>query len=153
MARDDKPLDLNALKVDPKLWMRLVVQDKENDAMHRVFQGTENPFEKKPKESMDRLQSLAASGKLFVREHGRSRHFRKLELDGENLKRGTLHEQEMDVLASDPVMGLLMRLTRGYFKWMGLEKLSNWVDKKVKKRESMLEQDALYKEEYKSLTK
>ena len=153
MARDDKPLDLNALKVDPKLWMRLVVQDKENDAMHRVFQGTENPFEKKPKESMDRLQSLAASGKLFVREHGRSRHFRKLEQDGENLKRGTLHEQEMDVLASDPVMGLLMRLTRGYFKWLGLEKLSNWVDKKVKKREAMLEQDALYKEEYKSLTK
>ena len=111
MAKDDKLLDLNSLKVDPKLWMRLVVQDKENDAMHRVFQGTENPFEKNPNESMERLQNLAASGKLFVRERGRSRHFRKLEQDGENLKQGDLHEQRMDVLASDPVMGLMMRLT------------------------------------------
>lgn len=153
MAKDDKLLDLNSLKVDPKLWMRLVVQDKENDAMHRVFQGTENPFEKNPNESMERLQNLAASGKLFVRERGRSRHFRKLEQDGENLKQGDLYEQRMDVLASDPVMGLMMRLTRGYFKWLGLDSLSNWVDKKVKKRESLLEQDALYKEEYKSLTK
>ena len=153
MAKDEKSLDLETLKVDPRLWMRIAVQEEEGGALHRVFKGTENPFAKNPEEAMGRLQTLASSGKLYVRENARSGHFRKVQQDGENLKLGDVHEQKMTALASDPVLGLLMWASRGYFKWLGLESISNWFDKKLKNREALLEQDALYKEEYKSLTK
>lgn len=153
MANDDKSLDLASLKVDPRLWMRIAVQEEEGGALHRVFKGTENPFAKNPEEAIGRLQTLASSGKLYVRENARSGHFRKVQQDGENLKLGDVYEQKMTALASDPVLGLLMWASRGYFKWLGLESLSNWFDKKLKNREALLEQDALYKEEYKSLTK
>jgi hypothetical protein len=88
MADTKQSFQLEDLKVDPRMWMRLSMPVGKRKNMGNVFSTKGNPFNEKDNAAMERVRKLAAEGKLFVREEGRSRHFRKVELDGETLKLG-----------------------------------------------------------------
>lgn len=153
MPDDRQKFDIEKLKVDPRMWQRLAMPSENGDTLENVFKDKENPFGKNSKDAMDRVQTLAAEGKLYLREHGRSRHFHKVEKTENNLKLGEQHEMKLSNRTSDPILGGLMWLSRGYFKWIGLEKISNWFDRRLKQRSEIKELNNRYKEEYKDLTK
>ena len=46
MPKDDRKIDLDNLKVDPRLWMRLAMPLDDGNVLGNVFHGKENPFEK-----------------------------------------------------------------------------------------------------------
>ena len=153
MPNNDQTLDLEKLKTDPKMWMRLATPLDGSNVLKHVFSGTENPFEKNSEAAMEKLRKLAAEGQLYMREFGRSQHFQKVEPEGEKLKLGQQHEMKVSRSYSDPVLGGLMYASRAYFKWIGLESVSKWFDKRLERRNALIEKDKQYDEEYKSLTK
>ena len=153
MPNNEQGFDLERLKTDPQMWMRLAMLSKNGDYLENVFKDKENPFEKNDQAAVETLQKLAAEGKLYLRERGRSRHFQKVERDGDKLKLGAQHEMELSNNTGDLVYGGLMRLSRSYFKWIGLEGISNWFDKRLTRRSELQELETRYKEEYKSFTK
>jgi hypothetical protein len=153
MPNNEREFNLEKLKVDPRMWMRLAMPSKNGDSLESVFKDKENPFDKNSKAAMETVQRLASEGKLYVREFGRSRHFHKVEMDGDSLKLGKQHEMKISNRNTDPVLGALMWMSRGYFKWLGFDGISNWFDKRVQRRAEIKELDNRYKEEYQSLTK
>ena len=153
MPNNEREFNLEKLKVDPRMWMRLAMPSKNGDSLESVFKDKENPFDKNSKAAMETVQRLASEGKLYVREFGRSRHFHKVEMDGDSLKLGKQHEMKISNRNTDPVLGALMWMSRGYFKWLGFDGISNWFDKRVQRRAEIKELDKRYKEEYRSLTK
>lgn len=153
MPNNEREFNLEKLKVDPRMWMRLAMPSKNGDSLESVFKDKDNPFDKNSKAAMETVQRLASEGKLYVREFGRSRHFHKVEMDGDSLKLGKQHEMKISNRNTDPVLGALMWMSRGYFKWLGFNGISNWFDKRVQRRAEIKELDKRYKEEYRSLTK
>ena len=95
MADTQKSFDLELLKTDSRLWKRLSTPVGRGRTLGNVFNEKENPFEKDGYAAMELAKRLAAEGKLFIREDGRSRHYRKVEMDGEKMKLG---KQTMCVL-------------------------------------------------------
>lgn len=151
MADTKQSFQLEDLKVDPRMWMRLSMPVGKGKNLGNVFSTKGNPFHEKDNAAMERVRKLAAEGKLFMREEGRSRHFRKVELDGETLKLGEKFEASPD-RNSDPVYGLLMRTSRAYFKWLGLDGISGWFGKRAENYDAVQARSNRYKEEYKALS-
>lgn len=153
MPTVEQGFSLEKLKSDPKMWMRLAMPSKNGNSLESVFKGKENPLEKNDQAAVETIQKLAAEGKLYLRDFGRSRHFHKVEKDGEKLKLGNQQEMKFSNSTADPVLGGLMWLSRAWFKWIGLNGISNWFDKRLKHRAELQELNSRYKEEYSSLTK
>lgn len=151
MADTQKSFDLESLKTDSRLWKRLATPVGRGRTLGNVFHEKENPFEKDGYAAMEMAKKLAAEGKLFVREDGRSRHYRKVEMDGEKMKLGDTIEARTD-LGGDIVYSGLIRAGRAYFKWLGWESLSNWFDKRVQNYDAVQSRKNTYKEEYKNLS-
>lgn len=149
----DQDVTLEKLKNDPQIWMRLATPSSDGDVLRSVFSEEEKPFEKNSAAAMEKIQKLAADGKLYLREFGRSKHFREVKIEGENLKLGDLQEQKLRNVDTDPVLGLLMRFSRRYFNWIGFDGISGWFDKRIKRREALVELDDQYKKEYDTLSK
>ena len=152
MPNEEKDLELEKLKGDPNMWMRLTTPLDGSNVLGNVFKDKENPFEKDGKNAWKKIQKLAAQGKLYVREKGRSRHFREVKLEGDKLKLGKQQEMKYSNRNTDPILGALMWMSRGYFKWLGLDGISNWFDKRLKQREAINKLQEQYKVEYKALT-
>ena len=153
MPNNQQGFDLKALKTDPKMWMRLAMPSKNGKYLENVFKDKENPFEKNNQAAVETLEKLAAEGKLYLRDFGRSRHFQKVEKGDDGLKLGAQHEIKLSNSTAGFGLSVLMRLSRAYFKWIGLERISNWFDGRLKRRAELNELNSRYKEEYKSLTK
>lgn len=151
MANSNETFDLKKLKADPELWKRLATPNGEDNTLGAVFEGEDNPFEKDSDAAIKKVQRLASEGKLYVREYGRATHYKKVEVDGDKLKLEGTYKQEIG--GSDPAMGLLMRLSRAYFKWIGFDKISGWFDKRLKARDERIKKRAEYKAKYKKLSK
>lgn len=153
MADNQKSFDLEKLKTDPGLWKRLATPFEGSDKMGNVFLEKENPFiAASAAAAMEKVRKLAEEGKLYVREFGRSRHFQKVEKDGEHVKLG----EQVDAKTAgpyDPALGLLHRLSQRYFRRFGMEKIANWFGKRVEKYDAYLELDKQYKREYDSMSK
>ena len=133
------------------MWMRLATPVDDSGVLGNVFHGNENPLAKGDTAAMKRVQELAKEGKLYLRDNARSRHFRKVELDGDQLKLGEQHEAKFSNRKTGFVLSLLDRLSRRYFRWWGLDSLANIFDRRIQKRNARIEEDKRYKEEYKSL--
>ena len=153
MPNNQQGFDLKALKTDPQMWMRLAMPSKNGEYLENVFKDKENPFEKNNQAAVETLEKLAAEGKLYLRDFGRSRHFHKVEKTGEELKLGAQHEIKLSNSTAGFGLSVLMRMSRAYFKWIGLDGISNWFDGRLKRRSEIKELNNRYKEEYKSLTK
>ena len=153
MPNNQQGFDWKALKTDPKMWMRLAMPSKNGKYLENVFKDKENPFEKNNQAAVETLEKLAAEGKLYLRDFGRSRHFQKVEKGDDGLKLGAQHEIKLSNSTAGFGLSVLMRLSRAYFKWIGLERISNWFDGRLKRRAELNELNSRYKEEYKSLTK
>lgn len=154
MPPEEQGLDLEQLKVDPRVWQRLATPLDGSNVLGNVFvDEKENPFQKDPKGSMEKIQSLAAAGKLYLRDLGRSRHFHKVEKDGDNLKLGQKHEMKLSNRNIDLPLSILMWATGKYLRSWGLESIPNWFDKKREERAAINKMEAQYKEEYKGFTK
>ena len=151
MADTQKSFDLELLKTDSRLWKRLSTPVGRGRTLGNVFNEKENPFEKDGYAAMEMVKRLAAEGKLFVREDGRSRHYRKVEMDGEKMNLSNTFEAKTD-LGGDPIYSGLMRASRAYFKWLGWDSLSNWFDKRVQTYDAVQARKKTYKEEYKNLS-
>ena len=65
MPNVEKDLELEKLKGDPNMWMRLTMLSEDGTTMKSVFTDKENPFIKNSAGAMDKIQSLA---KLPTRE-------------------------------------------------------------------------------------
>ena len=152
MPNNQQGFDVNALKTDPKMWMRLAMPSKNGEYLENVFKDKENPFEKNTQAAVETIEKLAAEGKLYLREFGRSRHFQKVEKGDDGLKLGAQHEIKLSNSTADFGLSVLMRMSRAYFKWIGLDGISNWFDGRLKHRSEIKELNNRYKEEYKSLT-
>ena len=153
MPNNQQGFNVQALKTDPKMWMRLAMPSKNGKYLENVFKDKENPFEKNNQAAVETLEKLAAEGKLYLRDFGRSRHFQKVEKGDDGLKLGAQHEIKLSNSTAGFGLSVLMRLSRAYFKWIGLERISNWFDGRLKRRAELNELNSRYKEEYKSLTK
>ena len=154
MPPEEQGLDLEQLKVDPRVWQRLATPLDGSNVLGNVFvDEKENPFQKDPIGSMEKIQSLAAAGKLYLRDLGRSRHFHKVEKDGDNLKLGEKHEMKLSNRNIDLPLSILMWATGKYLRSWGLESIPNWFDKKREERAAINKMEAQYKEEFKSFTK
>ena len=154
MPPEEQGLDLEQLKVDPRVWQRLATPLDGSNVLGNVFvDEKENPFQKDPIGSMEKIQSLAAAGKLYLRDLGRSRHFHKVEKDGDNLKLGEKHEMKLSNRNIDLPLSILMWATGKYLRSWGLERIPNWFDKKREERAAINKMEAQYKEEFKSFTK
>lgn len=151
MADVQQSFDLEKLKTDPTMWMRLAMPVGKRKNLGNIFAGKENPFAQNGAAAMEKIQRLASEGKLYLREKGRSRHFRKVNADGKKLNLGDSFEARPD-RNGDPIYGALMRASRAYFKWIGLDSISGWFDKRAKNYEAVRERDNRYKEEYKAMT-
>ena len=127
MPNAEKDLELEKLKGDPNMWMRLTMLSEDGETMKSVFTDKENPFIKNSAGAMDRIQSLAGEGRLYLREEGRSRHFHAVNKDGDSLKLGEQHEMKMESTASGTGLAILMWLSKHYFRWIGLDGLSKWL--------------------------
>ena len=113
MPPEEQGLDLEQLKVDPRVWQRLATPLDGSNVLGNVFvDEKENPFQKDPIGSMEKIQSLAAAGKLYLRDLGRSRHFHKVEKDGDNLKLGQKHEMKLSNRNIDLPLSILMWMIR-----------------------------------------
>ena len=152
MPKEEQGFDWEKIKTDPRLWMRLTTPTAETGALGRVFKDSGNPFQTDPEKSIEKLKELASEGKLYLREYGRASHFKKVELDGNEPKLEGTYVQKLNG-NTDPVAGLLMRLSRAYFKWIGFESISNWFDNRLKRRDERIQRDKQVKAEYKSLSK
>lgn len=162
MPNGEQTFSLEQLKTDPKMWMRLAMPSKYGDSLESVFKEKENPFEKNTQAAVETMQRLAAEGKLYLRDFGRSRHFHKVENDKDGLKLGDQQEIKFSNRTTGPAMGVLMWLSKHYFKWIGLDAvskwlgfngISNWFDNRLKRRAEIIELNDRYKEEYRSLSK
>ena len=149
----EQGFDLEKLKTDPQMWKRLAMSKGNGNILENVFEDKENPFLKNAIGAMETVKRLASEGKLYLRENGRSRHFHKVEKDGDTLKLGAQHEMRLATRGSDPVQSVLLWLSRGYFSWLGIGFLANWYDRRLKRRAERNEIDSRYKQEYKSLSK
>ena len=152
MADTEKSLKLEDLKVDPQMWMRLSMPVGKAGNLGNVFPTKDNPFANGGAEAMEKVKELAAAGKLYVREKGRIKHFRKVEMDGDQLKLGDKIEARAD-RNSDPIYGFLMRRSRSYFKWLGWDRVSNWFDKRAQEYDTVQDRKNQFKEEYKAMSK
>ena len=152
MPNDAQGFNWEKIKTDPKLWMRLATPADETNALSRVFNGDENPFKKDSDEAIERLKTLAAAGQLYIREYGRTNHFRKVELEKDEPKLEGRYVQRLNG-NTDPVAGFLMRLSRSYFKWIGINFISNWFDRRLQRRDERLEHDKRFREEFKNESK
>lgn len=152
MPNDAQGFDWEKIKTDPKLWMRLAMPMDKTNALGRVFKGEENPFQRDGDAAIERLKTLAATGQLYLREYGRSSHFRKVEMEKDQPKLTDRYELRLNG-NTDPVAGFLMRLSRSYFKWIGINSISNWFDKRLKLRDERIEHDKRYREEFSTLSK
>ena len=161
MPNEEKDLELEKLKGDPNMWMRLTMLSEDGKTMKSVFTDKENPFIKNSAGAMDKIQSLANEGRLYLREEGRSRHFHAVNKDGNSLKLGEQREMKMANTASGPVLASLMWLSKHYFRWIGLDGLSkwlgfngisNWFEKKLQDRRDAIEVDDRYSKEYKAMS-
>ena len=148
----DQELDLEKLKTDAFMWSRLAMPIDSSDVLKNVFSGTENPFEKNSEAAMEKVRSLAADGKLYMRDFGRSRHFRKVEQDGEKLNLGEKYDMRVRTTYSDPVLAALMYASSAYFNWIGIKFMSKWLDGRLERRRAYIEKEDHYKAEYKMLT-
>ena len=152
MAENKPSFALETLKSDPLMWKRLATPIGRRKDLGNVFPDKENPFTKDGvAAAMQKIQELAAQGKLYLREEGRSRHFRKLELDGNKLKPTETFEASVENNGNMIYSGL-MRASRAYFKWLGLDRISGWFDKRVQKYDTQWDREHEYKEEFKSMT-
>ena len=129
MPNNEQEFELEKLKKDPDLWKRLCMPLDERGVMCNVFMDGENPFEKNPAGTMEKIQKLAADGKLYLRERGRSRHFNKVNDEKGDLKLGEQIEMKLANRNTDPVLGALMWVSSGYFKWLGFDRIAGWFDK------------------------
>lgn len=153
MPNLEQGFSLQELKTDPKMWMRLAMPSKNGGHLESVFKDKENPLAKDTQAAVETLERLAAEGNLYLRDLGRARHFHKVEKDGNELKLGGQHEMTLSNRTAGPVLGGLMRLSRAYFKWIGLDGISNWFDERLKRRAEINDLNKRYKDEYKSLSK
>lgn len=160
MPNVEKDIELEKLKGDPNMWMRLTMLSEDGSTMENVFTDKENPFIKNSAGAMDKIQSLANEGRLYLREEGRSRHFHAVNKDGDSLKLGEQREMKMDKTASGTGSAVLMWLSKNYFKWIGLDALSrwlgfdgisNWFEKRLQARRDAIEVDDRYSKEYKAM--
>ena len=149
----EQELNLEKLKADPQMWMRLAMPSKNGDSLESVFKEKENPFDKNGIGAMETLKRLASEGNLYLRDHGRSRHFHKVEKEDDKLKLGEQREMRFSNHTSGMVRGMLMRMSRAFFKWIHLGFVSNWIDRRLKRREELKELESQYKKEYRSLSK
>ena len=161
MPNAEKDLELEKLKGDPNMWMRLTMLSEDGETMKSVFTDKENPFIKNSAGAMDKIQSLAGEGRLYLREEGRSRHFHAVNKDGDSLKLGEQHEMKMESTASGTGLAILMWLSKHYFRWIGLDGLSkwlgfdgisNWFEKKLQDRRDAIAVDDRYSKEYKAMS-
>lgn len=148
----EQELNLEKLKADPQMWMRLAMPSEKGDSLESVFKEKENPFDKNGIGAMETLKKLASEGKLYLRDHGRSRHFHKVEKEDDKLKLGEQREMRFSNHTSGMVRGVLMRMSRAFFKWIHLGFVSNWIDRRLKRREELKELESQYKKEYRSLS-
>ena len=116
MPNVEKDIELEKLKGDPNMWMRLAMLSEDGSTMENVFTDKENPFIKNSAGAMDKIQSLANEGRLYLREEGRSRHFHAVNKDGDSLKLGEQREMKMDKTASGTGSAVLMWLSKRYFQ-------------------------------------
>ena len=161
MPNDKTEFDLEKLKTDSQMWMRLAMSVEGSDRLENVFPGTKNPFEEYGEASIEKVRKLADEGKLYVREFGRSRHFRQVEKDGDKLNLGDTKEIRVNTTYSDPALAVLMYLSRAFFKgsaidrfvdWIGLGSISGWFDKRLEHRRELIDKEERYKQEYNSMT-
>lgn len=153
MPPKEQGLDLEELKVDPRVWQRLATPLEGSNVLGNVFvDEKENPFQKDPKGAMEKIQSLAATGKLYLRDLGRSRHFHKVEKDGDNLKLGEKHEMKLSNRNIDLPLSILMWATGKYLRSWGLKWIPDMIDKKREERAAINKMEAQYKDEFKGLT-
>ena len=153
MPPEENGLDLEQLKIDPRLWLRLATPLDGSNVLGNVFVGEkENPFVKDPNGSMNKIKNLAAEGKLYLRDFARARHFQKVENDGDNLKLGEKHEAKLSNRNIDIFFSVLLWATGKYLRSWGLEWIPNLIDKKREERAEINKLDDKYVEEYNSLT-
>ena len=150
---NDNLIDLEKLKKDPNLWMRLSVLKGDDDKMEHIFEGEENPFLKDGPAAMEKINRLAEQGKLFVRGYGRASHYQKIEKKGNELKM----EEGQYVLKRgagwDPVGWLLSYLTGSYFRWLGIGFVAKWIDKRRKNRGIEADEKNRERDKYKELSR
>ena len=70
MPKEKESFDLERIRNDNGLWMRLAMQESDG-SVSDVFPGAENPFNKDGVAAMARVQRLAEQGKLYIRENAR----------------------------------------------------------------------------------
>ena len=143
--------ELDKLKNDPDLWKRLCAYNEKTGQMEHLFKDKENPFTRGGDGPMNRIREVAEKGNLYMREHGRARHFRKADLEENQLKLGDMREAKLS-RTSDPFMTGLLWATRGYLRWIGLNWVANWLDKRMQKRAERRQEDLRYREEFDSLS-
>ena len=152
MPNTEQEFDWEKIKTDPRIWMRLATPIDDRNVLGNLFDEEENPFEKDGDAAIEKLKALAADGKLYLREYGRARHFNKVELNGDTPKLVGSYKQTLNG-NTDPIAGLLMRMSRGYFKWIGWNGISGWFDKRLQSRDERIKQDKQAQAEYNSLSK
>ena len=143
--------ELDKLKNDPDLWKRLCAYNEKTGQMEHLFKDKENPFTRGGDGPMNRIREVAEKGNLYMREHGRARHFRKADLEENQLKLGDMREAKLS-RTSDPFMTGLLWATRGYLRWIGINWAANWLDKRMQKRAERRQEDLRYREEFDSLS-
>ena len=143
--------ELEKLKNDPDLWKRICAYNEKTGQMEHLFKDKENPFTRGGDAPMNRIREVAEKGNLYMREHGRARHFRKADLEENQLKLGDMREAKLS-RTSDPFMTGLLWATRGYLRWIGLDRIANWLDKRMQKRAERRQEDLRYREEFDSLS-
>ena len=151
MPKVEKNFDLKKLKEDPSLWARLATPGDDKNVLKGVFDGQDNPFERDPEGAMKKIKHLASEGKLYVREYGRASHYHKVNMNGKQLETEGSYKQVIG--NPDMAGGLLMRLSRAYFKWIGFDSIANWFDKRLEKRAERIKKNKEYKAKYKKLSK
>ena len=139
MSMDEQGIDLEKLKTDPRMWLRLATPLGNGNVLGNVFTDKENPFTKDAPGAMEKVQKLASEGKLYLRDLGRSRHFKKGEKGADGLNLGAQHEIKLSNSTAGFGLSVLMRMSRAYFKWIGLDSISNWFDGRLKRRSEIKE--------------
>ena len=148
---DNQELNLEELKMDPRLWLRLTTPLDDSGVLGNVFTEKENPFLKNPEAAMAKLQKLASDGKLFLRDKGRSRHFHEVKMDDDGLKIGDQREMEFGNRHADPALRVLMWFSKHFFRGIGLGRVSNWFEERLKRASEAIELNEQYKKEYKEM--
>ena len=112
MENEKQALDLEQLKRDSQMWMRLAVPMEGSDILENLFSDKDKPFKENGDEDMELLRQLAADGKLYMRELGSAQSFYKVEPDGAKLNLGA--KQDMRTRGSNPELDLEKLRTDAY---------------------------------------